>query len=62
MDNTKQYDWFASIVSAPNLAVGDFKAAGLNESNTSMGSPDDYRNTPLIQKMFTDEKTGAFNE
>lgn len=60
--NTKKNDFFASVVYQSDFSLEDFKAAGITPENSSMKSRDEYKNMKSVQELFTDEKTGNFDE
>jgi len=53
-------DWIVAGINNPDFTVEDFEAAGLDTSNTTMLSRDDYKKSKFIQKAF--DKDGTFDE
>ena len=58
----KDNDLMLNIVANPNFTIADFATIGFNINNTSLQDKSVYKNNELIQKTFTDEKNGKFNE
>lgn len=58
---TKPNDILVATIQAPNATTLDLLQNNINASNTGLLSPEEYKNTPLVKKAFTDEN-GVFNE
>lgn len=56
----KPNDIFIATLSAPNANVLDLLQNNINAGNTSFLTPDEYKETPFIQKRYTQD--GVFNE
>lgn len=61
MNNEQQNDWLATILYNPDKDFANFKAAGLDASNTTLGSRDSYLDIPAIQETFKDSE-GNFDK
>lgn len=56
----KPNDIFVATLKAPQASVLDLYQNSLTPDNTSFLSPEEYKNTPLVQKIFT--KDDVFDE
>lgn len=61
MNNEQQNDWLATILYNPDKDFANFKAAGLDASNTTLGSRDSYLDIPAVQEQFKDSE-GNFDK
>lgn len=59
----KENDYFLNLIKNPDFAPGDFQAAGLNASNTSIANIDAYKDLKVVKEnpMFLDD-SGNFSE
>ena len=57
----KENDMFTTTLFNPESTTKDLIGNGLNTSNTQLLTPEQYKETPLVKKYFTDEN-GVFNE
>lgn len=61
--STKTNDWFAiQMLNEDNINALDFVAQDITADNTGMGSKDYYKSLDSVQKYFTNEETGKFDE
>lgn len=58
---TKPNDILVATLKDPNISTVDLLRNNINADNTSFLSLEEYKNTPLVQKAFTNDK-GVFNE
>jgi hypothetical protein len=58
---TKPNDIFVATLQSPNATTLDLLQNNINASNTSLLTPEEYKKTPMVKKVFTDEN-GIFNE
>nr|DAW84455.1 MAG TPA: DNA-binding protein [Caudoviricetes sp.] len=56
MNNEQQNDWLATILYNPDKDYRNFKSAGLNASNTTLKSREEYLDIPAIQQQFKDSE------
>lgn len=61
MEETKQYDFLATLAKNPNLSLADIVSAGINCDNSSLLSAEEYKAIPAVKEFFKDDK-GAFDE
>lgn len=61
MNNEQQNDWLATILYNPDKDFANFKAAGLNASNTTLGTRESYLDIPAVQEQFKDSE-GNFDK
>lgn len=59
--NRKENDLMMNIVANPDFSMSDFATVGLDINNTSLETPDIYKNNSTIRDYFTDEE-GKFKE
>lgn len=57
----KENDIFLSTILNPNASINDLVHNGLNQENTGLLSPEEYKKSKFVQKQFSDEK-GNFNQ
>lgn len=62
MTNTKENDWLLNRVSNPTFSISDFKAIGLDATNTSLADASVYKNIPQIQDNPAFQTDGKFDE
>lgn len=60
-EKQKQNDAFVSFLSNPNATVKDYLQNGITAENTQLLSLEEYKETPLVKKKFSDEN-GVFNQ
>ena len=51
MASRKEYDWVGESLANPDFTNTDFKAAGINIENTSIGPESVYINNPQIRAL-----------
>lgn len=56
----KPNDIFVATINAPQASTLDFLQNNINASNTSFLTPDEYKNTPMVQKKYSQD--GVFND
>lgn len=59
--NKRENDLMLNMVANPTFSLADFGSVGLTAENTSLQSPEYYKNNPFIQKQFTKED-GRFDD
>lgn len=57
----KPNDIFVANLSAPEATTLDLLKNNINAENTSLLSPEEYKQTPFVKKKYSDDK-GVFNE
>lgn len=62
MTNSKENDWLLNRVSNPTFSISDFKAVGLDATNTSLEDASVYKNIPQIQDNPAFQTDGKFDE
>lgn len=62
MTNSKENDWLLNRVSNPTFSISDFKAVGLDATNTSLEDASVYKNIPQIQDNPVFQTDGKFDE
>lgn len=60
--DTKENDWLLNRVSNPSFSIDDFKAVGLDATNTSLEDADVYKNIPQIQDSPVFQTDGKFDD
>lgn len=62
MTNSKENDWLLNRVSNPTFSISDFKAVGLDATNTSLEDASVYKNIPQIRDNPAFQTDGKFDE
>lgn len=62
MTNSKENDWLLNRASNPTFSISDFKAVGLDATNTSLEDASVYKNIPQIRDNPAFQTDGKFDE
>ena len=62
MSNTSKNDWLVASLTKPEYTLGDYEQLGLTPENTHLLSEKDYKANQQIQRLFTNQETGKFDD
>lgn len=61
MNETKKYDFLATLVKNPDLSIADLRQNNITPDNSSLLSKDEYKNMPGVIEAFKDS-SGNFDD
>lgn len=62
MNNTKENDWFSSVIANPTFTITNFRNVGLDANNTSLEDENTYKNMEAVQQSPMFQTDGKFDE